>query len=200
MKGQHSEEAWEMARAAFETEGVSYEQCSMRSGIPRGTIRLRALDQGWTKPGGLKAGASREEIQAAAAVAQETNNLAHERRKGEMVEAFVETVFSLRDQLDKPFLKREVKSIGLGGGITENEVVDVWLPAPPPGEQQRLVTSMAILVDKIQLITGGATSRQENIVPDRDAALERVQQIRDELAERRAANEAGAAGPTEETG
>jgi hypothetical protein len=57
----------------------------------------------------------------------------------------------------------------------------------PARDAQALMTAVAIGVDKAQLLSGGATSRHEQM--DADARRERVATLRDELAERRADKE-----------
>jgi len=64
----------------------------------------------------------------------------------------------------------------------------VRVDRPDGAEQQKIVTAVAILVDKLQLLTGEATSRGETVALDRDAVVARTRQLRDELAERRAAS------------
>lgn len=59
-------------------------------------------------------------------------------------------------------------------------------------DAKNLITAAAIAVDKAQLLSGGATSRYEQVGLDKQR--ERVRAMQDELAERRAAKDGTAGG------
>lgn len=62
------------------------------------------------------------------------------------------------------------------------ELAETKLNDDKPSSAKDAVTTMAILVDKAQLLTGAATSRSEHVAADDDT----VNALRDELADRRA--------------
>lgn len=102
----------------------------------------------------------------------------------------------LLDRIVKPHTLIETKIVKDEGQHAGShvETIETPLSEPLPGDQQRLMTSAAIALDKVLLLAGEATSRSETVegqTPEQRVA--RAQMIRDELAARREANETAAA-------
>lgn len=75
-----------------------------------------------------------------------------------------EEVHQLLDRINAPTTYKHVKVVAQGGELGQAvEVVDVELDLPTAGDTKALVTSAAILVDKLQLLTGEATERTEHM-------------------------------------
>jgi len=97
----------------------------------------------------------------------------------------LEDLYGLRAQLFAPAVKKIVKAVGIGRGEQELEVVTVHYDVCPVEDQAKLVAAMGVLVDKFQVLTGGATSRVGEEVRTREDLEARLSMIRDEVGERR---------------
>ena len=74
----------------------------------------------------------------------------------------------LRTQLFAPVVEKRAMAIAVGGDMgQEIEVAEVPLDRPTPTDQVKIMTAVAIAVDKIQLLTGEATERHEHTAPNR---------------------------------
>ena len=104
--------------------------------------------------------------------------LSAEARKLALADDLLDDAQRLRRQL---FAPARVHSFG---GV-EHEVHFADLAQPTFADQTKIMTSVAIAVDKIQLLTGQATSREEHTVTDRRALEAQAAEL-DELAARRA--------------
>jgi hypothetical protein len=102
-----------------------------------------------------------------------------------LADALVDDAEKLRQQLFAPSITKKVVTVGAGNGFSHAEVVTVHTDQPTYAEQTRIMTSIAIAIDKIQLMTGEATSREEFV--DRTAQREKLLNRVDELAARRSA-------------
>jgi hypothetical protein len=102
-----------------------------------------------------------------------------------LADNLVDDAERLRQQLFAPSITKKVVTVGSGNGVSHAEVVEVHTDQPTYAEQTRIMTSIAIAVDKIQLMTGEATSREEFV--DRTAQREKLLNRVDELAARRSA-------------
>lgn len=191
-----TDEHWRALRRLFEG-GESYQSCEdmARTIAPEGvrspslaTIRRRAISEGWVKNSVAINAPSPKKIEQIK-VATETKKLTAAEKLVDMADDLVLKAQRLLDQAFQPAVRREVKLIGRGQGISEAEIIDVDMAEPSPSDKQRLITSAAILIDKAQLLTGGATERTET-VSTREQAEGRIKQLRDELADRRAAKTA----------
>lgn len=160
------------------------------------TIKRRAEAGGWVRSGnGLSAHPTVPELQNARKQIQEITLLSWAEKREAMISKLIERADHLLDRMVQPHTHIEVKTVSggkdMGGSV---EIVEVPLSQPVPGDQQRLMTSAAIAIDKIQLLAGEATSRNEHIEgTDRDGAVARAAQMRDEVAARREAREAAEA-------
>jgi hypothetical protein len=190
-----TDEDWAEARRAW-AAGASYRAAAEAIGnrASMGTVRRRAIEEGWQRDDGMPAAPTPEEIRARTAAGSAATQRKFAERRGELIEEFANASQRLLREAFAPHTYREAKVVagptGAGSGV---EIVDIDLPAPSPADKQKLVTSAAIALDKALLLAGEATSRTETGPTDRAAAEERVRQIRDELAARRdAAGQAGA--------
>lgn len=184
-----SEDDWALVRSGWE-RGLSWAACStaIEGRAAATTIRRRAIAEGWEREDGA-AVKTPEQRRAQTENASIAAGAALARRRGELIDNLVDDANRLRGQLFAPVLRREVKLVSGGqGAAQEVQVVDVELPVMPPAQQKDTALAFAIIVDKALLLAGEATARTETIV-DRDAMATRARQLRDELAERRAAKE-----------
>lgn len=105
-----------------------------------------------------------------------------EERRVTLAHALLDDVTRLRAELFAPVVKRQVVTLSGGKeGQATADIVDVELDQPTFADQKAIMTSIAIAVDKVQILSGGATQRTETI----DASPEHVTGLVDELAERR---------------
>lgn len=102
-------------------------------------------------------------------------------RKAQLAEDLLADAQRLRSQLWAPCVERKPMLVGIERRV---RVVDTKLKQPSFTDQRAIMTSIAIAVDKIQILTGEATERIETITGRTvgDEALAVV----DELALRRA--------------
>jgi hypothetical protein len=113
--------------------------------------------------------------------------------KSELADEFGERISELLERAFAPCVLKEQKVVGLGGGVQEVRLVETELKLPPPADQVKLLTGVAILVDKASLLVGDATSRVETSALNRGQAVDRLEHIKNEFEDRRQKNEAAAA-------
>lgn len=136
-------------------------------GIPRETIKS------WAKRSGLRApvtGAARQEAVEAAELTLETRRLA-------MAEGLADDVERLRARLFASMSYAHVKVVS-GGKDAAAEVETVWVECdmPTPADQLNLLRAIGTAVDKMQLLSGEATSRPDLGGYDLEAELRAYQQ------------------------
>ena len=105
--------------------------------------------------------------------------------KAELADEFGERIHELLDRAFAPCVIKEQKVVGVGGGAQEVRLVETELQLPPPADQVKLLTGVAILVDKASLLVGDATSRNETLNLTSDGAKERLTHFRTEFEKRR---------------
>lgn len=154
---------------------VGAAQASKRTGIPAGTIAS------WATRGGIAGEAS-----AQLRTAVEVRTLTIAERKATFAETLLGHAVRIAAQLEQPTVEKHVKVVGLGQGVGTTEIVEVHYDRPPTADQKRIAETVAVLVDKIQLLTGEATSRTETTQLDaggvQERALATVRQLRGESA------------------
>jgi hypothetical protein len=106
--------------------------------------------------------------------------------KSELADEFGERIRQLMDRAFSPCVLKEQKLVGQGGGAQQVTLVETQLELPPPADQVKLLTGVAILVDKASLLVGDATSRVETSNLSADQLKAQLAHVRDEVAERRA--------------
>ena len=144
------------------------------TGIPAGTIASWAARHQVTAP---DADAHARAIAATKASVAE--------RKAELAEQMLDDARTVLAQLHQPVVERVVKVISDGKDLGSHaEIVDVHLERPSPADQERIARTVATLVDKVQLLTGEATSRVEQSItaapertPEQEAEMARVLQL-----------------------
>lgn len=99
-----------------------------------------------------------------------------------LAEGLLGDIELLREELFAPCVERQVVTVSDGRDRGSHaEIVDVELAQPNFRDQQRIMTSIAIAVDKVQVLTGQPTSRIDVTGDARDRAAGMI----DELARRR---------------
>jgi hypothetical protein len=101
--------------------------------------------------------------------------------KAELADKFGEKIAILLDRAFAPYVVQDVKLVGLGNGVQQPTLTKVPLDMPPPADQVKLMTSLAILVDKASLLSGDATSRVETASLNKGQLLDRLAHIKDEV-------------------
>ena len=125
---------------------------SEQTGIPKATIAS------WARRMGVHTNVALPE-QVAAAHANAA--VAGEERRLRLADGLLEDVGQLRDRLFAPMEYVHVKTVGVGAGASQVEQVTVEMDQPTPADQLKLVQAITGLIEKVQLLTGEATSRDE---------------------------------------
>lgn len=166
-------------------DGATLGEVHADTGIPKGTLaswkRRQSLDDARRMQEELDTPAERAE---AAASRRERTRAAREawsevkgKDREQMAGRLLEEVHQLLDRINAPTTYKHVKVVSMGEGAgSATEVVDVELPLPSAADTKALVTSAAILIDKLQLLTGQATERHETLEGpmDLDAEYQRL--------------------------
>lgn len=160
-------------------DGATLNQVHADTGIPVGTLSSWKRRQGVAEREAMKqelsaadpeghaerAAAAAERIERMAAARARWEEVQDEDRKQLAGRTLLE-IHQILDRINTPTVYKHVKTVGMGEGRQEVEVVDVYLDLPNAQDTKALVTSAAILVDKLQLLTGQATERSEHLQPD----------------------------------
>lgn len=152
----------------YRTHGAA--EAERLTGIKSGTIRS------WASKGGV-ATERREELEAGVATA----SLTMEARRQALASGLMDDIEHLRSQLFAPTATNQAMVVSDGAREGSHvEVIEVKQAEPGFRDKQAAITSIAIAVDKVQLLTGAATSRTEHT-----AGKEAAHAVADELAARR---------------
>jgi hypothetical protein len=156
---------------------VGKAEAARRTGIPAGTIASWGARLGVTAPS--------VDAQQAALAAKATSVAD---RKARLAERMLTEAEAMIGQLHAETVER--KPLVVSDGRNEGshiEIAEVIYDRPPTADQKRIVEAVAILVDKIQLLTGDATARIEQTGDGAAAQPKREQLVNvvDQLAERR---------------
>jgi hypothetical protein len=90
------------------------------------------------------------------------------------------------DRAFSPCIQKEVKVVpGPQGAGSAVQLIEVPLNLPTPADQVKLLTGVAILVDKASLLSGDATSRVETAKLSGTELDAQLKYRRDEIARRR---------------
>lgn len=110
-------------------------------------------------------------------------------RKAQLASRLLDDAEQLRRQLFAPVVERHVVTLKGDGRYAASaaRIVDVELNRPKPSDQRQMAVALAILVDKVQVLTGEATERIEQLSGELPAAQrrERALAVVTDLAERR---------------
>lgn len=157
---------------------VGKAEASRRTGIAAGTIAS------WGHRSGVQAPsveAQRSALEAKATTIAE--------RKARLAERMLSEAEGMISQLHAETIERKAMVVSDGAAMGSHiEIAEVSYDRPPTADQKRIVEAVAILVDKIQLLTGDVTARIEQTgeggVP---VKREQLVTVVDQLAAKRAA-------------
>lgn len=160
-------------------DGATLGQVHADTGIPKGTLASWKRRQDQQQRDAMReelAGADPEGYAARTAAAEERarqTEAARARRRDldeqdrlQMAARMRDEVHQLLDRINSPTVYKVVKTVGMGDGMQQVEVVEVDMELPNAADTKALVTSAAILVDKLQLLTGQATERHEQLTAE----------------------------------
>lgn len=157
-------------------DGATLGQVHADTGIPKGTLaswkrrqdeqdrarQLAELEDADPEGFADRTAAAEKRLAQTAAARERRRELDDDDRK-QMAARLREEVHQLLDRINAPTVYKHVKLVNQGGDLGQAvEVVEVDLPLPTAGDTKALVTSAAILVDKLQLLTGQATERVDH--------------------------------------
>lgn len=155
------------AVAVYVEHGLA--EAHRRTGIAKNNL------QRWAKSAGHDLAQLTDRAAQKTAAATETRLANMAARRADLASDLMGDVQRLRAQLFAPCVERKAMVVSQGKDIgSEVEVVDIAHDQPPFREQQAIMTTLAIAVDKIQILTGEATERIEHrAVPQRTPDQER---------------------------
>lgn len=146
VRQRYTQQQRDEALALFVEHGPA--EASRRTGIPDGTIAS------WAHRAGI---ASEAPERVAPANAQRQATIAT--RKAALAERMLTKAEQILAQLDAQLIEKHVKVVSMGSqNGSEVEIVEVTYDRPPTADQKRIVDAVAVLVDKLQLLTGEATT------------------------------------------
>lgn len=150
----------------YRTDGPTAAETA--TGIPKATIAS------WARRTGVQTECIPRTAAAVAAAA-----LTMEQRKQALAAALMDDIERLRLQLWSVCTERKAMAVSDGAERGSHiEIVDIEHEQPTFGDQKAIMTSLAIAVDKVQILTGEATSRTEVLgVAERAPAEERVAKL-----------------------
>lgn len=153
-------------------DGATYNEVHAETGIPKGTLaswrRRQTEDEARAMRDELDTPAERAE----AAAARRARTQAARDKQAEVTEQdrknlggrLLDEVHALLDRINSPTTYQHVKVVSQGEGMgSVVEVVPVELDLPTAQDTKALATSAAILIDKMQVVTGQATERIEQM-------------------------------------
>jgi transposase-like protein len=175
MRRTYTAEEKQRALELYETDGPRAVEAEL--GIPKATV------VGWAQANGVRTRSietKQERVQASMLTMAE--------RKVNLASGLMDDIERLRTQLWQPCVERKPLVVSDGAQLGSRvEIVDVELKQPTFGDQRSIMTSIAIAVDKVQILTGDVTSRTETVgTLERPVAEERLGTIL-ELASKRVA-------------
>lgn len=186
--------------------GRTYREIGAEIGYSAAAISNWARDGGWLRgilPEGSVTPAQPQIYESANAgpdeMARNTDKLqeANRRRwvdqKAILADRFGQKIEVLLDRAFSPYTVKDVKLVGQGEGRQQPTLTEIPLDMPPPADQVKLLTGLAILVDKASLLSGDATSRVETASLNKEQLAVRLKHFRDEVGERRRQAEEAAA-------
>lgn len=138
-----------------------------RTGIPKPSLSR------WLTPEQHTELAQRFQSKTSAATATHAADMAA--RRATLASDLLDDVQRLRAQLFAPCVERKVVTLaGSKDEVGTWELVDIDRDQPTFAEQKAIMTTLAIAVDKVQVLTGEATERIEHrSVPERTPDQER---------------------------
>lgn len=156
------DEAVELARQ------IGAAEAGRRLGINANT--LRSWMTRYAAGGPIEANQERRQTMAAATA---TKLLVSAERKTQLAANLLDDAERLRAQLFAPCIERRAMTVSGGKDFGSSiEVAEVHHDKPPFADQRQIMTSIAIAVDKILLLTGEATERIESTLVSRKQMLD----------------------------
>lgn len=152
----HDQATKDQALELYAEHGLAH--AHHHTGIPKSTIRDWAKDHRITT-----ARADRKTERAT-----ETARRSVAERKARLASDLLDDLQQLRAQLFAPCVEK--KPMTVSDGHLEGahvEIVEVNLDRPTFAGQQKIMTTLAIGVDKVQILTGDVTERTEHVGPQR---------------------------------
>lgn len=147
------------------TEGSTLADVHRQTGIPRRTL------SDWAKQAGLDVVSA--QARAKTARAREALGIVTDEKRQALASGLMADAQRLRAELFAPYVERKAMAVNAGGDRgQEIEVAEVHHTQPPFADQVKIMTAVAIAVDKIQLLTGEATERHEHNAPTRSPEQE----------------------------
>lgn len=126
-------------------------EAARQTGIPKGTVASWARRQG-----------VRTNVAQTLEAATDAAALTAEQKRLELADGLLDDVQRLRRRLFEPMDYVHVKVLSTGQGLPQEvERVHVEVDQPVPADQLRLAQSIVALIEKAQLLTGEATSRDD---------------------------------------
>lgn len=153
-------------------DGATLGQVHADTGIPKGTLaswkRRQSREERDAMVAELDTPADRAEAAAArrerTAKARQAYVEVTAAARQQLAGRLHDEVHELLDRMNSPTTYVHVKVVNMGADAgSQVETVHVELPLPTATDTKALVTSAAILVDKLQLLTGQATERTEQV-------------------------------------
>lgn len=203
-----TEADWALVESLWKTQGLGWSTLSraIDGRAAATTIKRRAITHEWARDVHgveITARPQPEALREAIDRSTEARALIWAEERERIMSKLVDRADHLLDRIVKPHTLIETKIVKDEGQHAGShvETIETPLSEPLPGDQQRLMTSAAIALDKILLLAGEATSRSETIEGQTsEQRVARAQMIRDELAARRAGNAEAAAAAEGTTG
>lgn len=161
-------------------DGATYNEVHAETGIPKGTLaswrRRQTEDDARRMTEDLDTPAERAEAAAArrerTRAARETLADVRAEDRTQLAARLLDEVHTLLDRINAPTVYKHVKVVSMGNGESVTEVVDVDVDTPNAADTKSLVVSAAVLIDKLQLLTGQATERTESVAGELDLEAE----------------------------
>lgn len=145
--------------------GTTPPEAAKATGIPRRTITQWAHDEGLE--------VSSAQARAKTARAREVLEAVTAEKRADLAAGLLADAQRLRAELFAPCVEKRAMAVNQGGDLGQAiEVAEVELDRPTHADQVKIMTAVAIAVDKIQLLTGEATERHEHVAPDRSPEQE----------------------------
>ena len=137
------------------TNGTTLADTHRQTGIPKSTL------SGWARDAGLDLARSTEKTVQATKASLEV-------RRARLASSLMDDADRLRRQLFAPCVEKRAMTVSDGQLRGSHvEVVEIERDQPTFAEQAKIMVSLGIAVDKLQLLTGQATERVEHVAPER---------------------------------
>lgn len=140
---------------------VGQGETARRTGIPQGTIAS------WGKRHGVTAPPA-----AATAIATAAKVASIAERKAQLAEGLMDDIARMRRDLFAPTIERKAMA---AGQMREVEIVTIRHDTTTHAERRTAVEAIAKAIETVQLLTGGATARTEQMTA-KQAAIEEAEQ------------------------